>query len=107
MDNRTRKNRSNPNDATRKSESEGREPQAPIRCWCTRYGENAGVVGVITQADDEPTVLWEYWHTIKTDHRERREPGCNLELVPRPEINTEADVKESIQNINCMAIIRA
>jgi hypothetical protein len=47
-----------------------------------------GVAGVVTQLDDEPTVLWEYWHTIETDHGDRREPGCNLELVPRPLTDT-------------------
>ena len=43
-----------------------------------------GVNGVITQLDDEPTSLGEYWHTIHTEHGERREPGCNLELIPTP-----------------------
>jgi hypothetical protein len=42
-----------------------------------------GVNGVVTQLDDEPTVLGEYWHTIKTKHGERREPGCNLQLIPK------------------------
>jgi hypothetical protein len=31
-----------------------------------------GVSGVVTQADDERTVLWEYWHTIQTEHGETR-----------------------------------
>ncbi len=48
-----------------------------------------GVNGVVTQVDDEPTVLSEYWHTIQRGPRERREPGCNLEpvstTVPNPE----------------------
>lgn len=48
-----------------------------------------GVNGVVTQFDDEPTVLGEYWHTIQTEHGERREPGCNLELVPRPMTSSE------------------
>ena len=46
--------------------------------------KNPRVSGMVTQVDDEQTVMWEYWHTIKTEHGERREPGCNLELVPKP-----------------------
>jgi hypothetical protein len=57
---------------------------------------NPGVLGVITQADDKPTVLWEYWHRIKTDHREYHEPGCNLELVPMPISNTPPSPRHSI-----------
>lgn len=43
-----------------------------------------GINGVVTHLDDEPTVLAEYWHTIRTARGERRDPGCNLELIPRP-----------------------
>src|ERR1700674_1892978 len=50
-----------------------------------------GVKGVVTQLDDEPTVLWEYWHTIRTERGERREPGCSLELIPRPISDAEPD----------------
>ena len=42
--------------------------------------KNPGVNGVITQFDDDPSAIAEYWHTIQTEHGERREPGCNLEL---------------------------
>ena len=45
--------------------------------------KNPGVQGVVTVLDDEPSSLGEYWHTIQTEHQERREPGCNLELVPK------------------------
>jgi hypothetical protein len=45
---------------------------------------NPGMNGVVTQADNKPTVLGEYYHTIKTEHGNRREPGCNLELIPKP-----------------------
>jgi hypothetical protein len=44
-----------------------------------------GINGVITQFDDRPTVMGEYWHTVKTEHGERREPGSNLQLVPKPQ----------------------
>jgi hypothetical protein len=43
-----------------------------------------GVNGVVTQGDDVPAAMGEYWHRVETEHGERREPGCNLELVPTP-----------------------
>jgi len=46
-----------------------------------------GVNGVITQLDSSPTVMGEYWHTIRTERGERREPGCNIELIPPPLTN--------------------
>lgn len=48
-----------------------------------------GIVGTVMQVDDEPTVLFEYWHLVRTERGERREPGCNLELVPTPKANPE------------------
>ncbi len=45
--------------------------------------KNPGVNGVVTQLDDNPTALGEYWHTIQTEHGELREPGSNVELVPK------------------------
>jgi len=53
---------------------------------CVRV-KNPGVNGVVTQLDSSPTVMGEYWHTIRTEHGERREPGCNIELVPAPLTN--------------------
>lgn len=52
--------------------------------------KNPGVNGVVTQGDEKPTTLGEYWHMIQTERGERREPGCNLELVPRPTTNSES-----------------
>ena len=46
--------------------------------------------GVVTHLDDKPTALGEYWHTIQTKLGERREPGCNLELIPIPVTNSRA-----------------
>lgn len=43
-----------------------------------------GVNGVVIQADDEPAAMGEYWHRIKTERGERRDPGSNLELIPTP-----------------------
>ena len=50
-----------------------------------------GVAGVVTQLDDEPTVLGQYWHRISTQSGERHEPGSNLELIPRAITNTEPE----------------
>jgi hypothetical protein len=44
--------------------------------------KNPGVVGVVTETADTPTVSGEYWHKIRTDHGEQDEPGCNLERIP-------------------------
>jgi len=46
-----------------------------------------GLNGVVIQVDDEPTVLAEYWHTIKLERGAVREPGSNLELIPTPQSN--------------------
>lgn len=59
-----------------------------------------GVNGVVTQLDDEPTILGEYWHTIQTEHGQYREPGCNLALVPRPMTNSEVGETKLTQNIH-------
>ncbi len=48
-----------------------------------------GVNGVVTQFDAVPTVMGEYWHTVRTEHGDRREPGSNLELVPVPATNAK------------------
>ena len=42
---------------------------------------------MITQLDASPTMLGEYWHTVQTKHGDRREPGCNIELIPPPLTN--------------------
>ena len=49
-----------------------------------------GETGVVTQLDDEPSMFGQYTHTIKTEHGERREPGSNLELVPRAATDSES-----------------
>ncbi len=41
-----------------------------------------GINGVVKQSSDKPESLGEYWHTIDTKSGERKEPGCNLELIP-------------------------
>ena len=45
---------------------------------------NPGVDGIVTEMGTERAALSEYWHKIDTSHGERREPGCNLELIPEP-----------------------
>ena len=56
-----------------------------------------GVNGVVTHFDTAPTVMGEYWHTVRTEHGDRREPGSNLELVPVPAKN--AKPKESLATV--------
>lgn len=52
-----------------------------------------GLDGVVTHLDGERSALSEYWHTIKTENGEQREPGCNLELIEAP--ITHASPKEA------------
>ncbi|MGC1782717.1 MAG: deaminase [Acidobacteriaceae bacterium] len=54
-----------------------------------------GVNGTITQMDTSPTVMGEYWHTVRTERGERREPGSNLELIPLPVTNAEPNEPSS------------
>lgn len=51
---------------------------------------SSGVTGLVTQVDDEPSSFGEYMHTIKTEHGERRELGCSLELIPRAVTNADS-----------------
>src|SRR5260370_5701949 len=51
---------------------------------------SSGVTGLVTQVDDEPSSLGEYMHTIRTEHGERRELGCSLELIPTAITNAES-----------------
>src|SRR5882724_2730615 len=48
-----------------------------------------GIIGTVSQVDDELTALFEYWHLVTTEYGERREPGCNLELIPAAKTNSE------------------
>lgn len=57
-----------------------------------------GVIGVVTHLDDKPTLFGEYMHTIKTEHGDRREPGSNLELIPRAKTNSESVVHPPISS---------
>jgi hypothetical protein len=59
-----------------------------------------GVNGVVVEVDSDPTFLGEYRHTVRTKHGERKEFGCNLELVPRPMTDSEARAAKLTQNIN-------
>ena len=64
---------------------------APVRI------KNPGKDGVVTHVDDERTTLGEYWHKVETKYGERKEPGCNLELIlppiggPKPRAGKLAD----------------
>ena len=48
---------------------------------------------MVTEMDDQPSILGEYWHRIKTDFGERKEPGSNLEPVPVPVTNSTFDAQ--------------
>jgi hypothetical protein len=43
--------------------------------------KSSGALGVVILSEDEPSVLGEYWHTVRTDEGESDHPGSNLEPV--------------------------
>jgi len=61
---------------------------------------NPGVDGVVTNLDNERSALSEYWHTIKTKQGERREPGCNLELIEPPIAHAAPGTRKIADTIN-------
>jgi hypothetical protein len=44
--------------------------------------KNPGINGVVVQVEDETGAMGEYSHLVETGKHKRREPGCNLELIP-------------------------
>jgi len=61
-----------------------------------------GLDGVVTHMGETRGSLGEYWHVVQTTNGERREPGCNLELIPEPitHANKPHSVVNYIQNVN-------
>jgi hypothetical protein len=57
-----------------------------------------GVTGEVIQLDDEPSLFGEYMHTVKTEHGDRREPGSNLELIPRAVTNSESAASSPVSS---------
>lgn len=47
-------------------------------------------VGTVLHVDDEPSVMGEYVHLVRTKDGERKVVGCDLELVPAPQTNVES-----------------
>ncbi len=45
--------------------------------------KSSGALGVVILCEDTPTVLGEYWHTVRTDEGEFDHPGSNLEPVTK------------------------
>jgi hypothetical protein len=45
--------------------------------------KSSGALGVVILSEDEPSVLGEYWHTVRTDEGEYDHPGSNLEPVTK------------------------
>ena len=41
--------------------------------------KSSGALGVVILCEDTPSVLGEYWHTVRTDEGESDHPGSNLE----------------------------
>jgi uncharacterized protein (TIGR02391 family) len=55
------------------------------------YVTRPGCNGVVLEVAEQREALGEYWHRIQTEHGERREPGCNLSLIPKAQTNVEAE----------------
>lgn len=47
-------------------------------------------VGTVLHVDDEPSIMGEYLHVVKTKNGELKTVGCDLELVPTTETNLQA-----------------
>ncbi len=43
--------------------------------------KSSGRTGVVILCEDTPTVLGEYWHTVRTDEGEYEHPGSDLEAI--------------------------
>jgi hypothetical protein len=61
---------------------------------------NPGIDGVVTHMNEERTAMSEYWHVIQTTHGERKEPGCNLQLIPEPITNSKPWTPKIADNIH-------
>jgi hypothetical protein len=53
-----------------------------------RAAFEAGDTRTVIAVDDQPGDDGEYWHTVRTAHWERREPGSNWELITAPRTET-------------------
>ena len=47
-------------------------------------------VGTVLHVDDEPSIMGEYVHRVRTKNGELETVGCDLELVPAPQANIES-----------------
>ena len=45
--------------------------------------KSSGALGVVILSEDTPSVLGEYWHTVRTDEEESDHPGSNLGEVTK------------------------
>src|SRR5271163_2417497 len=81
------------------STSRKRTPQKRFAIGARVMIINPGIIGEVIQADDEPTVLWEYWHKVKTEFGEDKQPGSNLELIPTPMTNERANELRLAHNV--------
>jgi pyrimidine deaminase RibD-like protein len=70
-----------------------------------RFGVGARVVvgmsrqvGTVLQVDDEPSIMGEYVHRVRTKNGELETVGCDLELVPAPQTNMESTAPSEEQD---------
>jgi hypothetical protein len=45
--------------------------------------KSSGATGVVILCEDTPTVIGEYWHTVRTDEGEYDHPGSDLEAIDK------------------------
>jgi hypothetical protein len=43
--------------------------------------KSSGATGVVILCEDTPSVLGEYWHTVRTDEGEYDHPASDLEAI--------------------------
>jgi hypothetical protein len=49
---------------------------------------SSGATGIVVLCEDTPTVLGEYWHTVRTDEGEYDHPGSDLETIDKARSQT-------------------
>src|SRR5580698_1931417 len=76
-----------PAKATKAAKARKPEPKKRFEVGAEVFVGWSRFVGTVTQVDDEPSVMWEYWHTVRIEGEESRHPGCELELTPKLQTN--------------------
>jgi hypothetical protein len=55
-------------------------------------------VGTVLHVDNEPSIMGEYVHRVRTKNEELETVGCDLELVPAPRTNMESTASSEEQD---------